>query len=100
MMGGKDTVEHDMKQLESDWSIVIDVTQGSLDLLWAEHDGWLQQKLHVMTSLVKKGEEVMSGELQFIQDYPMVQLLKCDAAKLLKELKEMTTSHEVRGRNI
>ena len=81
MMGGKDTVENDMKQLESDWSIVIDVTQGSLDLLWAEHDGWLQQKLHVMTSLVKKGEEVMSGELQFIQDYPMVQLLKCDAAK-------------------
>lgn len=100
MMGGKDNVEQDMKQLESDWSIVSDVTQGSLDLLWAEHDGWLQQKIHVMTSLVKKGEELMSTELQFIQDYPMVQLLKCDAPKLLKELREMTTSHEVRGRNI
>lgn len=96
-VGGKETVKQDMSRLESDWSVVGNVTQSSLDCLWAEHTNWLQQKLITMTSLVKEGEELLGVEFQFIKEYPLVKLLECAAEVLLQNVKDMCTSHEVRN---
>ena len=57
-VGGKEAVNNDMKLLESDWSRVENVTQQSLDTLWAEHSGWVQEKIDMMQSFVSKGESL------------------------------------------
>ena len=94
-VGGKEAVNNDMKLLESDWSRVENVTQQSLDTLWAEHSGWVQEKINMMKSFISKGESLLDIELKFVKTYPLEELLVSKATELTEEVREIVTTHEV-----
>ena len=94
-VGAKASFDRDMSRLETEWDRVGNVSIGSLDTLWAEHSDWVNKMLKKMELIIAKGQSLFEIQTGFVDGYPMMDLMACDATKLLEDVQNIITTHEV-----
>ncbi len=94
-VGAQISLDHDMSRLETEWVRVGNVANGSLDTLWAEHSDWVDEMLNKMEIVVAKAQGLFDIQNKFVNDYPLTDLMVSDANKLLEDVKNIITTHEV-----
>ncbi|XP_019856696.1 PREDICTED: dystonin-like [Amphimedon queenslandica] len=93
-VGKKESIEEEMTQLECDWSLIGNVTKGSLENLWMEHEEWLREQLEIMRDYMREGDGLWDVKVEFINGYPLKRLLESSSKELLQQVKVLTTDHE------
>ena len=64
----------------------------SLDMLQREHNDWVKMKLRQMAAYVGQFSDIVQKEVEFVESYPLEQLLKEDATPLLREVDQLVAS--------